>query len=145
MSSSSGCVLYAAGVVLMVVSPDGADHGSDGGRDRAACGIATSSFSIVMVAFGRNVPQEKRPLIFGVATAASSFGQFAFAPIGPGLHLGVRLETARWSISRCSSSPVIPLAYRAARQVREPDRPGRPAASWRRCRAPGATAHTGCW
>jgi predicted MFS family arabinose efflux permease len=45
-------------------------------------GIATSSFSIVMTAFGRNVPQEKRPLIFGVATAASSFGQFAFAPIG---------------------------------------------------------------
>src|SRR5262249_17390457 len=41
-----------------------------------------SSFSIVMIAFGRNVPQEKRPLIFGVATAASSFGQFAFAPIG---------------------------------------------------------------
>jgi len=37
-----------------------------------------------MIAFGRNVPQEKRPLIFGVATAASSFGQFAFAPIGQG-------------------------------------------------------------
>jgi predicted MFS family arabinose efflux permease len=35
-----------------------------------------------MTAFGRSVPQEKRPLIFGVATAASSFGQFAFAPIG---------------------------------------------------------------
>ena len=47
-------------------------------------GISASSFSIVMIAFGRNVPQEKRPLIFGVATAASSFGQFIFAPIGQG-------------------------------------------------------------
>ena len=37
-----------------------------------------------MVAFGRSVPQEKRSLIFGVATAASSFGQFIFAPIGQG-------------------------------------------------------------
>jgi predicted MFS family arabinose efflux permease len=47
-------------------------------------GIATSSFSIVMAAFGRNVPPEKRSLYFGIATAASSFGQFAFAPIGQG-------------------------------------------------------------
>ncbi|GHA14334.1 hypothetical protein GCM10007989_06260 [Devosia pacifica] len=44
-------------------------------------GIAITSFSVVMAAFGRNVPVEKRSFIFGVATAASSFGQFAFAPI----------------------------------------------------------------
>ena len=37
-----------------------------------------------MAAFGRNVPQEKRCLIFGIATAASSFGQFVFAPISQG-------------------------------------------------------------
>jgi predicted MFS family arabinose efflux permease len=37
-----------------------------------------------MTAFGRNVPQEKRSFIFGVATAASSFGQFLFAPISQG-------------------------------------------------------------
>ena len=47
-------------------------------------GIAICSFSVVMAAFGRNVPPEKRSLIFGVATAASSFGQFAFAPISQG-------------------------------------------------------------
>src|SRR6185369_2231237 len=29
-------------------------------------------------------PAEKRPFIYGVATAASSFGQFVFAPIGQG-------------------------------------------------------------
>ncbi|MCB9994136.1 MAG: MFS transporter [Hyphomicrobiaceae bacterium] len=45
-------------------------------------GIAATSFGLVMAAFGRKVPQEKRPFIFGVATAASSMGQFVFAPLG---------------------------------------------------------------
>ena len=38
-----------------------------------------------MQAFGRNVPAEKRSLYFGIATAASSFGQFAMAPLGQSL------------------------------------------------------------
>ncbi len=76
-----GLLIYAAGLALMVVSPDGTTLSLTAGV-LTGVGIATSSFSIVMAAFGRSVPQEKRPLIFGVATAASSFGQFAFAPIG---------------------------------------------------------------
>ena len=79
----AGLVLYAAGLVLMVVSPSALLLDLTAGV-LCGVGIAASSFSIVMIAFGRNVPQEKRPLIFGVATAASSFGQFAFAPIGQG-------------------------------------------------------------
>ena len=78
-----GLILYAAGLVLMVVSPSALLLDLSAGV-LCGVGIAASSFSIVMIAFGRNVPQEKRPLIFGVATAASSFGQFAFAPIGQG-------------------------------------------------------------
>src|SRR5690606_2925293 len=76
-----GLLIYAVGLALMVVSPDGTILNLTAGV-LVGVGIATSSFSIVMTAFGRSVPQEKRPLIFGVATAASSFGQFAFAPIG---------------------------------------------------------------
>jgi MFS family permease len=79
----AGLVLYAAGLVLMVISPSALLLDLTAGV-LCGAGIAASSFSIVMIAFGRNVPQEKRPLIFGVATAASSFGQFAFAPIGQG-------------------------------------------------------------
>jgi len=79
----AGLALYAAGLVLMVVSPSALLLDLTAGV-LCGVGIAASSFSIVMIAFGRNVPQEKRPLIFGVATAASSFGQFAFAPIGQG-------------------------------------------------------------
>lgn len=78
-----GLAFYAAGLVLMVVSPNELLLDLTAGV-LCGVGIAASSFSIVMIAFGRNVPQDKRPLIFGVATAASSFGQFAFAPIGQG-------------------------------------------------------------
>jgi MFS family permease len=88
-----GLLVYALGVVLMLVSPTGTLMSLSAGLI-VGVGVATSSFSIVMIAFGRNVPQEKRPLIFGVATAASSFGQFAFAPIGQGLISAYGWQTA---------------------------------------------------
>lgn len=77
----AGLVIYALGMVLMVYSPSGSILNITAGLI-VGVGIAASSFSLVMAAFGRNVPQEKRAMIFGIATAASSFGQFAFAPIG---------------------------------------------------------------
>lgn len=77
----AGLVVYALGMLLMVFSPTGSLLNLTAGLI-VGVGIASSSFSIVMAAFGRNVPQEKRAMIFGIATAASSFGQFAFAPIG---------------------------------------------------------------
>jgi predicted MFS family arabinose efflux permease len=80
---AAGLVAYAAGLVLMVFSPSAPLLDLTAGII-CGVGISLSSFSIVMVAFGRSVPQEKRSLIFGVATAASSFGQFIFAPIGQG-------------------------------------------------------------
>lgn len=104
-----GLVLYAAGVVLMVVSPTALLLDLTAGI-LCGVGIATSSFSIVMVAFGRNVPQEKRSLIFGVATAASSFGQFAFAPIGQGFISAFEWEKALVYLAVFLIA-VIPLAY----------------------------------
>jgi len=77
---ATGLVVYAIGLVLCSVSPTGTVLYFTAGIISGA-GFATCSFSIVMAAFGRAVPHEKRSLIFGVATAASSFGQFIFAPI----------------------------------------------------------------
>ena len=79
-----GLIVYALGLALMVVSLSGTLLNLSAGV-LTGVGIATSSFSIVMAAFGRNVPQEKRSLIFGVATAASSLGEFVFAQIGESL------------------------------------------------------------
>lgn len=80
----AGLLLYALGLLLMTLSTTGPMLMLSAGLVTGV-GIATSSFSIVMAAFGRQVPQEKRSLIFGVATAASSFGQFLFAPLGQAL------------------------------------------------------------
>jgi len=76
-----GALLYAGGLAAMAFAT------SIGMLFLAAgvlmgAGIATASFGIVMAAFGRAVPPEKRSFVFGVATAASSFGQFLFAPLG---------------------------------------------------------------
>ncbi len=106
---TAGLVIYALGLVLMVASPDGAMLSLTAGV-LTGVGIATSSFSIVMAAFGRNVPQEKRSLVFGVATAASSFGQFALAPIGQGF-----IDAFGWQSTLYYAALllvlVIPLAY----------------------------------
>ncbi len=78
-----GAAIYALGVLGMAFAPSASMLAVTAGIVTGV-GIAISSFSVVMVAFGRSVPAEKRSLIFGVATAASSFGQFAFAPISQG-------------------------------------------------------------
>ena len=80
---AAGAAIYALGVFGMAFSPDAGLLTVTAGIITGV-GIAICSFSVVMAAFGRSVPMEKRSLIFGVATAASSFGQFAFAPISQG-------------------------------------------------------------
>jgi len=78
-----GALIYSAGVILTAFSPSASVLILTAGVITGT-GIAICSFSVVMAAFGRSVPSEKRPMIFGIATAASSFGQFAFAPISQG-------------------------------------------------------------
>lgn len=77
----AGGLIYAGGLMLMAWAPTPAWlHVSAG--IMVGLGLAAASFSIVLAAFGRRVPAEKRPLIFGIGTAAGSMGQFLFAPLG---------------------------------------------------------------
>jgi MFS family permease len=78
-----GLALYALGLVLTAISPTGTVLYFTAG---ILCGVAFGAcgFAVVMTAFGRNVPVEKRSTIFGIATAAASFGQFLFAPVTQG-------------------------------------------------------------
>ncbi|MBV6658013.1 MAG: MFS transporter [Devosiaceae bacterium] len=78
-----GGLLYAAGLVLMAWAPSPLWlHLSAG----VMIGLAASAgFSIVLAAFGRTVPATKQALVFGIGTAASSMGQFLFAPLGRAL------------------------------------------------------------
>ncbi len=76
-----GAVIYALGLAGMAFSPNEPMLYLTAGL-LMGTGIGTASFGIVMAGFGRAVPPEKRSFVFGVATAASSLGQFVFAPLG---------------------------------------------------------------
>ena len=56
--------------------------------------ISAASFSMVIAAFSRLLPDEKRFIGFGIATAAASMGQFVFAPLGQGFIMAFGWETA---------------------------------------------------
>ncbi|MBO6676875.1 MAG: MFS transporter [Rhizobiales bacterium] len=76
-----GGLIYAGGLVLMAWAPTPAWLHVSAGL-MIGLGMAAASFSIVLAAFGRRVPPEKRPMVFGIGTAAGSMGQFLFAPMG---------------------------------------------------------------
>jgi predicted MFS family arabinose efflux permease len=78
-----GGLVYAVGVLGMAFSTDTLTMTLTAGVVTGV-GIAIASFGVVMAAFGRVVPAEKRSFVFGIATAASSAGQFIFAPLGQG-------------------------------------------------------------
>ena len=80
---SAGALLYCVGLTLMAYST------TPGVLDLTAglltgLGIAGSSFTIVIAAFGKLIPPHMRTLAFGVGTAAGSFGQFLFSPLAVG-------------------------------------------------------------
>ena len=104
-----GAAIYGLGVLGMAFSPDAGIMTITAGIVTGV-GIAICSFSVVMAAFGRAVPPEKRSLIFGVATAASSFGQFAFAPISQGFINSFGWQSALLYLGMALLL-IIPLSY----------------------------------
>ena len=106
---AAGAALYGLGVLGMAFSPDAGLITLTAGVITGV-GIAVCSFSVVMAAFGRSVPMEKRSLIFGVATAASSFGQFAFAPISQGFINAFGWQSALLYLAMALLL-IIPLSY----------------------------------
>ncbi len=77
-------VLYAVGLLMMSM-PTHEAMLHIGGGVLVGLGVAGGSFGIILAAFARSVPAEKRSLIFGLATASGSAGMFIFAPISQGL------------------------------------------------------------
>lgn len=79
-----GALLYAGGLLLMRYSttPLSLDMGAG---VMVGLGLAGCSFNLVLSAFSKLLPAEKRGLALGAGTAAGSFGQFLFAPVGVAL------------------------------------------------------------
>ena len=77
-------ILYASGLYVMAVA-DAPIWLHVGGGVLVGLGIASGSFSIIMAAFARRVPAERRVIVFGMGTAAGSAGMLVFPPISEGL------------------------------------------------------------
>jgi MFS family permease len=76
-----GALLYAGGLVIMryAATPFSLDVGAG---VLIGFGLSGCSFNLVLSAFSKLLPPERRGLALGAGTAAGSFGQFLFAPFG---------------------------------------------------------------
>jgi MFS family permease len=79
-----GALLYAGGLLMMryATTPASLDLGAG---VLIGFGLAGCSFNLVLSAFSKLLPPAQRGLALGAGTAAGSFGQFLFAPIGVAL------------------------------------------------------------
>jgi MFS family permease len=84
----AGALFYAAGLLLMEISSTSLllllSLGITLGIGLSAC-----SFNLVVTAFGKLIPEHMRSMASGAATAAGSFGQFLYAPLGVALLDGI--------------------------------------------------------
>ena len=78
-------------------------------------GLSGGSFTIVIAALGRLMPPDRRSWAMGMATAAGSFGQFLFAPLGQVFISGYGWVTALVMLlpSFAAIVPVLAAALRA--------------------------------
>lgn len=79
-----GALLYAGGLLTMryAATPLSLDIGAG---VMIGLGLSGCSFNLVLSAFSKLLPAERRGVALGLGTAAGSFGQFVFAPLGVAL------------------------------------------------------------
>jgi MFS family permease len=79
-----GALLYAGGLLMMryAATPLSLDLGAG---VLIGFGLSGCSFNLVLSAFSKLLPPERRGVALGAGTAAGSFGQFVFAPFGVAL------------------------------------------------------------
>jgi MFS family permease len=72
-------------------------------------GLSGCSFNLVLSAFSKLLPLEKRGLALGAGTAAGSFGQFLFAPFGVALIDNFGRQSAL-TVFACLMLLIVPLS-----------------------------------
>jgi len=79
-----GAILYALGLALMAYSTSAGLLNLSAGV-LIGFGLSGCTFSVVLAAFGKLLPENWRLLAFGAGTAAGSFGQFLYSPLAVSL------------------------------------------------------------
>jgi MFS family permease len=104
----AGAILYALGLIVMATSTTPSTM-TIGAGVLIGFGLSGCSFNLVLGAFGKLLPEKWRPMAFGAGTAAGSFGQFLFPPVG-----NLMIETLGWQqalmVFGFSVLVVLPLA-----------------------------------
>jgi len=81
---AGGALLYAIGTASMAHASSAAELQLSAGV-LVGLGLAGCSFTLVIGAFGKLIPERWRSIAFGAGTAAGSFGQFLFSPLAAAL------------------------------------------------------------
>ena len=119
---SVGALLYALGLVTMAYAATPNMLTLSAGV-LIGFGLAGSSFTLVIGAFGTLMPKEWRSLAFGAGTAAGSFGQFLFSPLAVAL-----IENFGWLMTLGLFAGIVlliaPLSLALATPMRGPQRSG---------------------
>jgi MFS family permease len=104
----AGALLYAAGLVTMAHATTPLQLHLGAGV-LIGFGLSACSFGLILSAFGKLLPERWRPMAFGAGTAAGSFGQFLFPPIG-----NILIDTLGWQqaliVFAFTLLPILPLS-----------------------------------
>lgn len=107
-----GALLYAGGLLMMRYSTDPLAFNMSAGV-LIGFGLSGCSFNLVLSAFSKLLPPERRGLALGAGTAAGSFGQFLFAPFGVALIDNFGWQAAL-TVFACLMLLILPLSLAIA-------------------------------
>ncbi|HEX6021668.1 MAG TPA: MFS transporter [Solirubrobacter sp.] len=125
---TAGAAIYAAGMALMAASATPGALYVTGGL-LIGLGMSGASFTIVIAAFSRLVPIDRRSWAIGLATACGSLGQFVFAPVGQAFIAAYDWQVALVLLAGfVTLVPALAVALGGAPAVRD-DSPAVPVAS----------------
>ncbi|MDJ0611432.1 MAG: MFS transporter [Kiloniellales bacterium] len=106
---AGGSLVYAFGVWGMASVESGWGLHLFGGL-LTGIGVAFTAFSLALAAMAKVVGPERRSLALGLGTAAGSFGQVVFSPLGQGFIAAYGWEQAMVILAACSLA-ILPLAF----------------------------------
>jgi MFS family permease len=114
----TGAILYAIGLVWMAQADSPTALTLSSGV-LVGFGLSGCSFTLVVGALGKLVPDNWRSLAFGAGTAAGSFGQFLFSPLARLLIDGFGWQAALVTFA-AAVLLIIPLSVALATPAAEP-------------------------
>jgi MFS family permease len=109
---SVGALMYAAGLITMRYAATPLSLNLSAGV-LVGLGLSGCSFNLVFSAFGKLMPPQWRGIALGAGTAAGSFGQFVFAPLGVAMLDNFGWPTAL-TVFACLMLLVVPLSLALA-------------------------------